>query len=137
MQYIALYIVIQLISLVLTVIGAPLIAFAAFTGRYRQNILPNGTVGDLYHFDRWMWLWDNEEDGVASYWRPRPTSRDVFVWSALRNPVANLRHVPGVSGFGRPLFYRTWTMFGKEFYFKFGWMSDGFPACSAGAGRGY
>jgi hypothetical protein len=78
------------------------------------------------------WLWWNSDDGAvgATWWAQ-------YVWLAWRNPVANLRHVPGVSRAGRPLWYRTWTMSGKQFYAKAGWMSDGFPALSAGAGRGF
>ena len=80
------------------------------------------------------WLWSNDDDhlkiNAMSRW-------GAYVYLAWRNPVANLRHVPGVSKVGRPLFYRTWLIRGKEFYIKAGWMSDGYPACSAGAGRGY
>jgi hypothetical protein len=76
------------------------------------------------------WLWWNSDDGAVgnTWW-------EQYVWLAWRNPVANLRHVPGVSAKGRPLFIRNWMVQGKEFYFKAGWMSDGYPALSAGSGK--
>jgi hypothetical protein len=76
------------------------------------------------------WLWWNSDDqkliDAMSWW-------NAYVYLAWRNPVANLRRIPGVSGKGRPLWY--WS--NQKFYAKAGWMSDGYPACSAGAGRGY
>jgi hypothetical protein len=81
-----------------------------------------------------LWLWWNDDDvallSPMSWWQE-------YVYLAWRNPVANLRHVPGVSKVGRPLWYRTWTIRGKLFYAKAGWMSDGYPALSAGAGKGF
>jgi hypothetical protein len=83
------------------------------------------------------WLWENSDYPPPAAWSRWRT----FVWLALRNPVANLRFVPGVSKVGRPLFYRTWVDtvdgYSEEFYVKVGWMSNGYPCCSAGAGRGY
>lgn len=77
---------------------------------------------------RVSWLWWNSDDGaVGDTWLKR------YIWLAWRNPVANLRHVPGVSKVGRPLFYKTW----RGHYVKLGWMSNGYPAFSAGSGRGY
>lgn len=82
-----------------------------------------------------MWIWDNEEDGIEGF---LPFSKwDEFDWAEIRNPVANLRHVWGVSGKGRPLWWKTFKLFGKDVYYKFGWMNNGFPACSIGGGRGY
>jgi hypothetical protein len=102
---------IQLISALLTPIG------------WVVCLLPSPAV---------PWLWQNEDAVVLtqSYW-------ERYIYEGWRNPVSNLRYVRGVSGVGRPLFYRTWTMLGKEFYVKAGWMTDGFPCLSAGAGRGY
>lgn len=80
-----------------------------------------------------LWLWWNSDDPPYQAW----SWWETYVWLAWRNPVANLRHVKFVSGKNRPLFYRTWVWFKKEFYVKAGWMSDGYPALSAGAGRGY
>lgn len=127
MKYIALFILIQLVSLVLTIVGIPVCAVLAWGRFYHYD--------QKYHWPKWAWVWDNEEDGVAP--SGYTTRWGQFVWTALRNPCNNLRFVVGVSGSGRPLLYKTWTMFGKEFYLKWGWMSDGYPAFSAGAGRGY
>jgi hypothetical protein len=108
-----LFALIQIVNLPLMILGIPVIAF------------------DVIFDEPIPWIWNNQDD-------PPPAGRwQTFVWLALRNPVANLRHLPFVSGEGRPLFYRTWTSFGKLFYIKIGWMSDGYPALSAGAGRGY
>jgi hypothetical protein len=110
-----LFALIQIVNLPLMILGIPVIAF---------DVIENEPI---------PWIWENEDDPPAANW----TRWHTFKWLALRNPVANLRHIPGVSGTGRPLFYRTWTDFGKQFYVKVGWMSNGYPALSAGAGRGY
>lgn len=117
MKYIPLFILIQLVSLVLSVVGIPLVAVCL--------LLPK--------WPRFAWVWFNDEDGYgpkAGYW-------NKFVWLALRNSVNNLRYVPGVSKVGRPLYYRIWLVEGRTFYFKAGWLGDGYPALSAGAGIGY
>lgn len=107
--YIALFALIQLVNLPLMVAGWFLCA------------LPYGMVPHL---------WQNDDDErlifLMSRWRE-------YVHLAWRNPVANLRHVRGVSGKGRPLWY--WSN-GKH-YAKAGWMSDGYPCFSFGSGRGY
>lgn len=124
LKYILLFVLIQLINIPLTIIGIPLVAaILALEGKgLGLSVWPN-----------WAWLWFNDEDGFG----PKKGFLNEFVWLALRNPVANLRHVRGVSGVGRPLFYRTWLSFNKQFYVKAGWMSNGFPALSAGAGKGF
>jgi len=76
-------------------------------------------------------LWQNPD--VSSTWAYWPR----YVYEGWRNPVSGLRNVPGVSGKGRPLFYRNWTVKGREFYFKCGWLSDGLPCFSAGSGNGF
>jgi hypothetical protein len=75
------------------------------------------------------WLWWNNEDGAGS----NHTWWAEYVWLAWRNPVNNLRFVPGVSAKGRPLLY--WS--NGRWYAKMGWLSDGYPCMSAGAGKGY
>jgi hypothetical protein len=130
-SYIALFTLIQLVSLVLTVLGFFVIGFLAYFYAWQLVAGKFQWRGGL-----WTWLWGNEEDGIVgpgmglNRW-------NSYYWSALRNPCNNLRFVRGVSGIGRPLLYRTWTMFGKQFYLKWGWMSDGYPAFSAGAGKGF
>lgn len=136
MKYIALFVLIQTISLVLQVVGLPICLYLAACGDWRR------LSAQPLHFPSWAWLWDNEEDGVlpSAYMRenlPRSITRSCFIWTALRNPVANLKHVRGVSRVGRPLYYNTWTWLGKQLYVKAGWMSNGYPAASFGAGRGY
>lgn len=81
------------------------------------------------------WLWDNWDDVLLidrmSWWQR-------YVYTAWRNPVSNLRHVPGVSLVGGPLAYRSWLWRGKQFYYKVGYSPHtGYPMMSAGAGRGY
>jgi hypothetical protein len=111
--YVALFALIQLLNLPLMVVGWFLCA------------LP---------YDWIPWLWRNDDDTLMIFLMTRWRE---YVYLAWRNPVANLRHVPGVSGKGRPLYYRTWLVKGRQFYFKAGWMSDGYPALSGGSGRGY
>lgn len=90
-----------------------------------------------WHWPLWAWIWDNEEDGIAGP-GVRPTVWRAFYWSALRNNVNNLRYFPGVSDPTRaPPYYVSWTWFGRQFYFKAGWESSGWPSISAGGGRGY
>jgi hypothetical protein len=115
LHYWLVFLLIQLINLPLMVIGWFVVPFDVLEG----NDVP--------------WIWENLDDTPQPSWSKWRTIR----WLAFRNPVANLRHVKGVSAIGRPLFYRTWTEFGKLWYIKLGWMSNGYPACSAGAGRGY
>jgi hypothetical protein len=117
-KYVALFVLIQAINVPLILLGLPVCALCCH----------------LHTWPRWAWLWGNDQDGPLA---GGTTAWDVFQWTALRNPVHNLALVPGVFGKGRPLWYRTWTMFGRQFYAKAGWMSNGYIACSAGAGRGY
>lgn len=126
-----LFVLIQLVSLALAIIGIPLIALLAY---FYAWILVSGK---FQWRGGWLtWLWGNEENGIVgpgislNRW-------NAFKWSALRNPCNNLRFVPGISKAGRPLWLRTWTLFGREFYAKAGWLTDGYPALSVGAGRGF
>ncbi len=130
-KYIVLFCLIQAVALVLTVIGWPVVGGLAL-GRSWTTVGPHPQWRG-----GWLtWIWCNEIDGIVG---PGMTLNrwNTFYWSAIRNSVNNLRFVPGVSKVGRPLWYRSWTMFGKQFYAKAGWLSDGFPCLSAGSGRGY
>ncbi len=111
MKYVPLFILIQLINLPLMLAGLVICLWPTFA---------------LYSH---LW-WNSDDPPTGSWWHQ-------YYWLAIRNPVANLRHVPGVSGKGRPLYYRNWIVKGRQFYFKCGWMSDGYPCLSAGSGRGY
>ena len=88
-------------------------------------------------FAKWTWLWWNDDDGSgtgSSWW-------SKYYWLAIRNPVDNLKHVTwplSVATPGGPMLYKTWFLFGKQFYYKIGYMPhEGYPAFSAGSGRGY
>lgn len=132
MKWIALFIAIQIVALVLALVGIPIVGLLAYL-----RIWEKPAIAAQWHWaSRAFWLWDNEIDGICAP-GTTPTAWSAFYWSALRNPCNNLRFVPGVSKAGRPLWYRTWTLFGKQFYAKAGWLSDGYPALSAGAGKGY
>lgn len=143
MKYVPLFILIQLVSAVLTLMGVPICAVLAY-GNFSDS-----QRWAVWHWPKWAWLWDNEEDGTAPFWylEANPTwsfARAEFMWTALRNPCNNLRYVRGVSKVGRPLFYKTWIvpkgtlcLSGREFYVKVGWLSNGFPCLSGGSGRGY
>jgi hypothetical protein len=130
-SYVCLFASIQLVSLVLAIIGIPVVGLLAYlyawvpiAGKFQWR---GGAL---------TWIWGNEENGIVgpgmalNRW-------NAFYWSAIRNPCNNLRFLPGISRVGRPLLYRTWMMFGKQFYVKAGWMSDGYPCLSAGSGRGF
>jgi hypothetical protein len=85
-------------------------------------------------FAKWTWLWWNDDDGsgTGASWLSK------YYWLALRNPVDNLKHVKGVATPGGPLLYKTWFWGKKQFYYKIGYLpSNGYPALSAGTGRGY
>ena len=131
LKYLALFALIQVASLVLTLVGVPLCAVLAYGKFYTSSV-----NRDTHNFPKWAWLWDNEEDGVCPAWYAHDhtwsLSRSVFVWSAFRNPCNNLRFVPGVSLKGRPLWRREWTMLGKPYYVQAGWNESGYPVLSGG-----
>lgn len=118
---------IQVVSFGLMAIGWVVIAFLA-------GLRLKSLVGAIWHFPSWAWIWDNEIDGVCGPLSPTPWN--IYYWSALRNPVNNLRFVYGVSKVGRPLVYRTWKWLSRDFYYKFGWLPNGYPCLSAGGGKG-
>lgn len=126
-----LFVLIQLVSLALSFVGLFVVGFLAYFYAWTQIDGKFQWRGGYA-----TWIFGNLEDGIVgpgiglNRW-------NAYKWSALRNPCNNLRFVPGVSKVGRPLWYRTWMLFGKEFYAKAGWLSDGYPACSAGAGKGF
>lgn len=93
--------------------------------------------GVLHWRPRWAWLWDNLEDGVHPGWYAAqfPNWGDwkiTFVWTAKRNPVNNLRFVPGISKVGRPLWRKTWGEKPGGWYLMAGWNSSGYPVMSGG-----
>lgn len=98
------------LELALQIIGLPLIAVLALCGAYKwrpSKVWPAG-YNDRTEVSAWdggwlTWLWGNEEDGVTgpTWWSfrniGRPHWQSDFHWSALRNPVNNLRFVPGIN----------------------------------------
>jgi len=108
MKYIPLFVLIQLVNLPLLLLGLVICLW------------PN-----LAHA---LWLWWNDDDPP---WN-KPWAQQYY-WLALRNPVSNLRHVPGISGAGRPLWY--WS--NGSWYAKAGWTSNTYPVLSLGSGKGY
>jgi uncharacterized membrane-anchored protein YitT (DUF2179 family) len=88
---------------------------------------------------KFLWLWWNDDDPP----KPGTSWWSEYVWLAWRNPVANLRRIPGVAGAGRPLIYHWWhpasTGTTDGWYVKIGWESGApyYPVMSAGSGRGY
>ncbi len=130
MSNFTLFLIIQLASLVLTVLGVPVCAVLAY-GEFSRPV--NGA----WHWPRWAWIWDNDIDGVCPHWyevahADWSIARREFVWSALRNPANNLRFVPGVSKIGRPLWRYTWGAKPGGWYFAAGWNASGYPVLSAG-----
>lgn len=89
------------------VFGWVLIPIMALLGRYefrasKYFYINNGEVPKkiLAWHDKWMWPWGNEEDGIAAgrqYQDAGATWKQIIYWSALRNPVNNLRFVPLLS----------------------------------------
>lgn len=134
MKYIPLFILIQLASLVLTIIGLPVCAYLAYFHGYTYYVNE-----DRCHFPKWAWIWDNDEDGVLPRWYHSEhdawmNAHIIFVWTALRNPCNNLRFVRGVSVPGRPL----WLWTNGKHYAKAGWEAKtGWPSLSAGSGTGF
>ena len=111
MKYLPLFLLIQAVNILLVPLGWVICLWPAAAKR------------------SWLW-WNSIDPPQGSWWQK-------YVWLAWRNPVSNLRLIPGVSGAGRPLWYITWTMFGKQFYAKAGWTSNTYPVLSAGGGRGW
>jgi len=103
-KYIPLLVLIQLVNLVLLPIGwlvclSPQLAKAS-------------------------WIFWNDDDGVNG----RTTWWGQYCWLGWRNPVSNLRHIPGVSGVGRPLWLKSFTIRGKPYHIMAGWLgSTGYP----------
>lgn len=126
-RLLCLFVGIQLTSWILSVVGIPVLAIFAGVKLWK---LPTGGVSE------WQWLnqiYGNARDGLSG--TKSLTPWNAFVWSALRNSTNNFDAMCVRPGY--PLYYRTATKFGKQFYFKAGWLSDGYPCLSAGAGRGY
>lgn len=126
-RLLCLFVGIQLASLVLSLVGYPLLAILASAKLWTTT---TGSVSKWKFLDQ---IYGNARDGLSG--TKSLTPWNAFVWSALRNSTNNFDAL--CTRPGHPLYYRTATKFGKQFYFKAGWLSDGYPCLSAGAGRGY
>ena len=127
MKWIALFVAIQFASLVLTLVGLPLVGALSLLNAWDRDAL-----APQWHWAlSWAWVWDNQEDGICAP-GTTPTTWGAFYWSALRNPCNNLRFVRGVSLKGRPLWRKTWGPKPGGWYAQAGWNSSGFPVLSAG-----
>lgn len=126
-RYILLFTAIQLVAAILAVVGVFVVGALCLCKAWAFNFTPGA-----FHWPRAFWLWDNDEDGVCPIFFAPPSRWEVFVWSALRNPVNNFRFVPGVSKIGRPLFRKTWGAKPGGFYYQAGWNASGYPVLSGG-----
>jgi hypothetical protein len=158
LRYILLFILIQIISIFgLFAPGVVLCGICTLFKLYelRDNPTPLHPWNDpkIYRWTpRWMWIWDNREDGLSPVWylaaHPAYTVKifgrtfsikrtlrwNFFIWTAFRNYANNWRFVPGVSKVGRPIFSRAFTLRGKLRHFDAGWLPDGYPTLNIGLG---
>lgn len=75
-------------------------ALEAHVTSYDSDKAKKGENPMVLHFTwKWMFLWDNWEDGIANdmYWKAPNNFLQIIYWSCLRNPVNNLRRVPFLS----------------------------------------
>lgn len=74
-----------------------------------------------------LWLWWNDDDAAML---DTMSMGAQYVYTAWRNPVSNLRHIPGVSKTGRPLWLKQRTHNGVQQHRMVGWLgSTGYPVC--------
>ncbi len=124
-RYVLLFALIQTVSLVLTLIGLPVVGILSLTRSWTV------VAGKLqWKGGRLTWIWGNLEDGIVG---PGPLNRwRAFYWSGVRNPCNDLRYIRGVSKVGRPLWRKTWGAKPGGFYVAAGWNSSGYPVLSGG-----
>lgn len=129
--YVLLFVLIQVASAALSVMGIPVCAFLSLT-QPMPSAASNPPVSPVHWWLRAAWLWDDELDGILGPTNRPYTRWQAFYWTALRNPCNNLRFIRGVSGLGRPLWRSEWKIFGRLYYAQAGWNSAGYPVLSAG-----
>lgn len=124
----------QLYSTYLMVKGLFVLALPAYRGEFivrRSRVYPDRVA--LQWADPALDIYCNEEDGVTGdtrYFeatRGWSTEKRAYMWSALRNPVGNLRWANSFPG--GP--FKRWTV--GNYYFQAGFRPDtGWPVLSAG-----
>jgi hypothetical protein len=109
------------LSLVLAIIGLPIVAYLAAT---KDWVMGASIVGKPIWVwkSEWAWLWSDSDQGIVGSGTPTPLA--AFKWCALRNKVGNLRLLTGfkidpkqVRGWGNPNLYyplkagdKTWSV---------------------------
>jgi hypothetical protein len=94
-----------LLRLVLIIVGLPIVAVAL---PFRRNTTSVSDQRPIVVLPSWAWLWSNDYDGVLGdkrgWWDANAPFGlganhlfSMWVWTAVRNPVNNLRLIPGVS----------------------------------------
>ena len=110
MKYIPLFLLIQLVNLCLAPLG------------WIVCLLPG-----IAH-DTWI-FWNSVDPPELFPLTPRRWW-NAYVWLAWRNPVSNLRLIPGVSKPGRPLWIQQRTKNGVQQHRMVGWLgTTGYPVC--------
>ena len=86
----------QIVSIALMPVGWLLVGVASICWDWQERPsrypYADGRVRWQWKFPL-LWLWCNEEDGIAG--GPTPTPLAAFKWSALRNSANNMRALPG------------------------------------------
>jgi hypothetical protein len=133
------YVFVQVISFILMVVGWVILIPFAWGRWWVLSPSPYYRRSVLQWRGGWAtWLWGNSEDGVtgAEWYRIAygETRWRAYVWSALRNPVGNLRWLVARK---RGPFYR-WISKNGKWYFQCGFRPDnGWPVFSGGANNGF
>lgn len=93
-----LFIIFRTIMILIGWIVVPTAAlFRAYYRTYDQHKADKNENPYVYHFSwKLMWLWDNDEDGIANdmYYKAPNLFLQIIYWSCIRNPANNLRYVP-------------------------------------------
>lgn len=93
------------VRVILILLGLPIVALAI---PFRVDGVSASDGRPIVNLPRWAWLWGNDFDGLSGdkrgWWAdntPFGWAVDSFAamwwWAAIRNPVNNLRLVPGIS----------------------------------------
>ena len=94
-----------ILRLALILLGIPIVALAI---PFRRAAVSASGGREIVNLPRWAWLWGNDFDGLLGdkrgWWAdntPFGVAVDSYLamwwWAAVRNPVNNLRFVPGIT----------------------------------------